>query len=137
MIVSAWNVGDLARMALPPCHLLFQFHVGRGRLSCQLYQRSADAFLGLPFNIASYALLTRMIAQVAELEPGELVHTLGDVHLYRNHVEQARRQLEREPRALPRLTLDPGVDDLFAFRAEHVRLLDYDPHPRIPAPVAV
>jgi thymidylate synthase len=137
MIVSAWNVGDLPAMALPPCHLLFQFHVGRGRLSCQLYQRSADAFLGLPFNIASYALLTCMVAHVSGLAPGDLVHTLGDVHLYSNHVEQARLQLTREPRRLPALELDPGVRDLFAFRAEHVRLAGYDPHPRIAAPVAV
>ena len=137
ILVSAWNVGDLAQMALPPCHLLFQLHVGQGRLSCQLYQRSADAFLGLPFNIASYALLTCMIAQVSGLEPGDFVHTLGDVHLYLNHVDQARVQLSREPRALPRLVLDPSVRDLFAFRYEHVRVVGYEPHPAIPAPVAV
>ncbi|MFN8176948.1 MAG: thymidylate synthase [bacterium] len=137
IVVSAWNVGDLPLMALPPCHLLFQFHVGRGRLSCQLYQRSADVFLGLPFNIASYALLTCMMAQAVDLLPGDLVHTLGDAHLYLNHVEQARLQLSREPRELPRLELDPAVRDLFAFRYEHVRVVGYDPHPAIPAPVAV
>jgi thymidylate synthase len=137
MIVSAWNVGELSRMALPPCHLLFQFHVGRGRLSCHLYQRSADVFLGLPFNIASYALLTCMMAQVSDLAPGDLVHTLGDVHLYANHVEQAQLQLTREPRALPTLSLDPAVRDLFAFRAEHIGVVGYEPHPRIKAPVAV
>ncbi len=137
MIVSAWNVGELSRMALPPCHLLFQFYVGRGQLSCHLYQRSADAFLGLPFNIASYALLTCMIAQVSDLAPGDLVHTLGDVHLYANHVEQARLQLTREPRTLPTLSLDPSVRDLFAFRAEHVEVVGYEPHPKISAPVAV
>ncbi len=137
MIVSAWNVADVPRMALPPCHLLFQFHVGRGRLSCQLYQRSADVFLGVPFNIASYALLTCMMAQVTGLAPGDFVHTFGDVHLYLNHVEQARTQLARAPKALPRLALDPSVTDLLAFREEHVRLLGYEPHPRIAAPVAV
>ena len=137
MIVNAWNVGDLPRMALPPCHLLFQFHVGRGRLSCQWYQRSADVFLGVPFNVASYALLTCMVAQAAGLVPGDFVHTFGDVHLYLNHVEQARIQLTREPRALPTLQLDPSIRDVFAFTADHVKLLGYDPHPRIPAPVAV
>lgn len=137
LIVSAWNVADLPRMALPPCHLLFQFYVAEGRLSCQLYQRSADVFLGVPFNIASYALLTHMVAQVCGLEVGDFVHTFGDVHLYTNHVEQARLQLSREPRPLPALWLDPAVEDLFAFRAEHVRVDGYQPHPRIRAQVAV
>ena len=137
MIVSAWNVGDLPDMALPPCHLLFQFYVAQGRLSCQLYQRSADVFLGVPFNIASYALLTTMIAQVTDLEPGEFIHTLGDAHLYSNHLDQARLQLERPPRALPTLSVDPNVRELEDFRVEHFRLENYDPHPHIPAPVAV
>jgi thymidylate synthase len=136
-VVSAWNVGELERMALPPCHLLFQFYVANGRLSCQLYQRSADVFLGVPFNIASYALLTLMVAQVTGYRPGEFVHTLGDAHLYLNHLEQAELQLEREPRVLPEMALDPSVDDLFAFRYEHFRLEGYDPHPRIAAPIAV
>jgi thymidylate synthase len=136
-LVSAWNVGDLDRMRLPPCHALFQFWVGRGRLSCQLYQRSADVFLGVPFNIASYALLTAMVAQVTGLEPGEFVHTLGDAHLYKNHLEQARRQLAREPRPLPRLELDPEVRELEAFRFEDIAIHGYDPHPAIPAPIAV
>jgi thymidylate synthase len=137
MIVSAWNVGDVPQMALPPCHLLFQFYVANGRLSCQLYQRSADVFLGVPFNIASYALLTMMIAQVTGLEPGEFIHTLGDVHLYGNHLDQARLQLERQPRSLPTLTMDPSIKDLADFRYEHFTLENYDPHPHIPAPVAV
>ncbi|MGE0707062.1 MAG: thymidylate synthase [Planctomycetota bacterium] len=137
LIVSAWNVGELEKMALPPCHLLFQFYVAEGRLSCQLYQRSADVFLGVPFNIASYALLTQMVAQVTGLEPGDFVHTFGDVHLYLNHVEQARLQLTREPRPLPTLQLDPSVTDLFAFRAEHIRVEGYQPHPKIRAQVAV
>ncbi|MCZ6463391.1 MAG: thymidylate synthase [Proteobacteria bacterium] len=137
MVVSAWNVSDLPRMALPPCHLLFQFYVADGRLSCQLYQRSADLFLGVPFNIAEYALLTLMVAQVTELEPGEFVHCLGDAHLYSNHFEQVRRQLARSPRPLPRMRLDPAVKDLFEFRYEHFRLGGYDPHPRIAAPIAV
>ncbi|NJL28086.1 MAG: thymidylate synthase [Thermoanaerobaculia bacterium] len=137
LVVSAWNVADLDKMALQPCHVLFQFYVAEGRLSCHLYQRSADVFLGVPFNIASYALLTRMVAQVCDLVPGELVHSFGDVHLYLNHLEQADAQLEREPRPLPRIELDPGVRGLFDFRPEHVRLLGYDPHPRIPAPIAV
>ena len=137
LIVSAWNVADLPKMALPPCHLLFQFYVAEGRLSCQLYQRSADIFLGVPFNIASYALLTQMIAQSCDLAPGDFVHTLGDAHLYVNHLEQARLQLTREPRPLPRLHLDPSVKSLFDFRFEHIRLEDYDPHPHIAAPVAV
>ena len=137
MIVSAWNVGELDRMALMPCHALFQFYVANGRLSCQLYQRSADIFLGVPFNIASYALLTCMMAQVCNLAPGDFVHTFGDLHLYSNHVEQAREQLARAPRALPRLVLNPDVRSLFDFRFEDIRIVDYDPHPAIRAPVAV
>ncbi len=136
-VVSAWNVADLEQMKLPPCHLLFQFWVGGGRLSCQLYQRSADVFLGVPFNIASYALLTLMFAQVLDLEPGEFVHTFGDAHLYSNHLEQARLQLGREPRALPRLSLDPDVRSLFEFEYEDFLLEGYDPHPSIKAPIAV
>jgi thymidylate synthase len=137
LIVSAWNPADVGKMALPPCHTLFQFYVARGRLSCQLYQRSGDLFLGVPFNIASYALLTAMVAQVCGLQPGEFVHTLGDAHLYLNHVEQATLQLSRAPRPLPRLVLDPSVTDLFAFRYEHITIEGYDPHPGIKAPVAV
>jgi thymidylate synthase len=137
LLVSAWNVGELERMALPPCHALFQFYVARGRLSCHLYQRSADVFLGVPFNIASYALLTAMVARVCDLLVGELVLTFGDAHLYGNHLEQARLQLQREPRPLPRLALDPGVRSLFDFRFEHIALSDYEPHPHIAAPVAV
>jgi thymidylate synthase len=137
MIVSAWNVAELPKMALMPCHALFQFYVANGRLSCQLYQRSADVFLGVPFNIASYALLTMMIAQVCDLQPGDFVHTFGDVHLYNNHFEQARLQLTREPRPLPVMKIDPTVKDLFAFRYEHFSLEGYDPHPAIKAPVAV
>ena len=137
LIVSAWNVADLDRMALPPCHLLFQFYVANGRLSCQLYQRSADIFLGVPFNIASYALLTMMVAQVTGLRPGDFVHTFGDAHLYSNHFEQARLQLSREPRPLPRMRLAPEVKDLAGFRFEHFSLEGYDPHPHIAAPVAV
>jgi len=136
-IVSAWNVSDLPRMALPPCHLLLQFHVGRGRLSCQVYQRSADVFLGVPFNIASYAILTHMIAHATGLAPGDLVHTLGDAHLYLNHVEQARLQLSREPRPLPVLDLSAAPRDLFAIRADDIDVVGYDPHPAIRAPVAV
>jgi len=141
-LVSAWNVADIPQMALAPCHALFQFYVapsdsGPGRLSCQLYQRSADVFLGVPFNIASYALLTRMVAQVTGLEVGELVHTLGDAHLYSNHLEQARLQLTREPRPLPVLRLDPSVTRLDAFDLEHIRLEGYDPHPAIKAAIAV
>ncbi len=136
-VVSAWNVGELDRMALPPCHLLFQFYVADGRLSCQLYQRSADVFLGVPFNIASYALLTMMVAQVCGYRPGDFVHTLGDAHLYLNHLEQADLQLAREPRALPRMQLNADVTDLFAFRYEDFRLEGYEPHPRISAPIAV
>jgi thymidylate synthase len=137
LIVSAWNPADVDKMALPPCHCLFQFYVARGKLSCQLYQRSADVFLGVPFNIASYALLTQMVAQVAGLAPGEFVHTFGDAHLYSNHLEQARLQLARPPRALPRLRLAPGAKDLFAFRYEDFALDGYDPHPHIKAKVAV
>ncbi len=137
LIVSAWNPADVPKMRLPPCHCLFQFYVAGGRLSCQLYQRSADVFLGVPFNIASYALLTLMVAQVTDLEPGEFVHTLGDAHLYANHFEQARLQLTREPRALPTMRLDPAVRDLFAFRYEDFALAGYDPHPHIKALVAV
>jgi thymidylate synthase len=137
LIVSAWNPADVDKMALPPCHCLFQFYVGKGRLSCQLYQRSADVFLGVPFNIASYALLLLMIAQVTGLEPGEFVHTLGDAHLYLNHLEQARTQLSRPPRPLPRMILNPSVSDLFAFRYEDFLLEGYDPHPHIKAKVAV
>ena len=137
LIVSAWNVAELPKMALMPCHALFQFYVANGKLSCQLYQRSADVFLGVPFNIASYALLTMMIAQVCDLEPGDFVHTFGDVHLYNNHFEQAQLQLTREPRLLPVMQIDPSVKDLFAFRYEHFSLEGYDPHPAIKAPVAV
>jgi thymidylate synthase len=136
-IVTAWNPADVDRQALPPCHCLFQLYVADGRLSCQLYQRSADIFLGVPFNIASYALLTHMLAQVTGLEPGEFIHTLGDAHLYVNHIEQAELQLSRAPRKLPRLVLDSAVHDLFAFRYEHVRFEGYDPHPAIKAEVAV
>ena len=137
LIVSAWNVGELEQMALMPCHSLFQFYVAQGRLSCQLYQRSGDIFLGVPFNIASYALLTHMVAQVCDLEVGDFVHTLGDAHLYSNHFEQAREQLARSPRALPQLKLNPEVHDLFAFRFEDIAIEGYDPHPAIKAPVAV
>jgi len=137
IIVSAWNVGEIRNMALPPCHAFFQFYVAEGRLSCQLYQRSADIFLGVPFNIASYALLTLMVAQVTGLKAGDFVHTLGDAHLYSNHLEQVRTQLQREPRSLPAMKINPDVDDLFAFRFEDFELVDYDPHPHIKAPVAV
>ena len=137
IIVSAWNVADIPRMALAPCHAFFQFYVAEGRLSCQLYQRSADVFLGVPFNIASYALLTLMVAQVTGLKPGDFVHTLGDAHLYVNHLEQAREQLTREPRPLPTMRLDPAVKDLFAFRYEDFQVEGYDPHPAIRAPIAV
>jgi len=137
IIVSAWNVADLPRMALLPCHTLFQFYVQGGRLSCQLYQRSGDVFLGVPFNIASYALLTLMMAQVTGLAPGEFIHTLGDAHLYRNHLEQVREQLAREPRPLPRMRLNPEVGELDQFRYEDFSLESYDPHPAIRAPVAV
>ncbi|KST56863.1 thymidylate synthase [Methylobacterium sp. GXS13] len=137
LIVSAWNPADLDRMALAPCHCLFQFYVSDGRLSCQLYQRSADAFLGVPFNIASYALLTHMIAQVTGLGVGDFVHTFGDAHIYRNHLEQTRTLLDRAPRPLPRLALNPEVRDLFAFRYADITIENYDPHPAISAPVAV
>ncbi len=137
MIVSAWNVGELDRMALMPCHTLFQFYVANGRLSCQLYQRSADVFLGVPFNIASYALLVLMMAQVTGLQPGDFVHTFGDAHLYLNHLEQANLQLSREPRALPKMKLNPDVKSLFDFKYEDFQLEGYDPHPAIKAPVAV
>ncbi len=137
LIVTAWNPADVDRMALPPCHCLFQFFVAEGKLSCQLYQRSADTFLGVPFNIASYALLTLMVAQVCDLQPGEFVHSIGDVHLYLNHLEQAQLQLAREPRPLPTLHIDPKVKDIFAFRYEHFQLLNYDPHPHIKAAVSV
>ena len=137
LIVNAWNVGELDKMALPPCHALFQFYVAKGKLSCQLYQRSADVFLGVPFNIVSYALLTMMVAQVTGLEPGEFVHTLGDAHLYQNNVDQARLQLSREPSPLTRIKLNPAVKDLFAFRYEDFTLEGYDPHPAIKAPIAV
>jgi thymidylate synthase len=137
LIVSAWNVADIPRMKLAPCHAFFQFYVAEGRLSLLLYQRSADFFLGVPFNIASYALLTLMVAQACGLRPGELVHTLGDTHLYLNHLEQAREQLTRQPRPLPRMLLNPQVKDLFAFRYEDFTLEGYDPHPAIKAPVAV
>jgi thymidylate synthase len=137
MLVSAWNVADLPKMALMPCHALFQFYVADGKLSCQLYQRSADVFLGVPFNIASYALLTMMIAQVCGFKAHEFIHTFGDTHLYLNHLEQAREQLTRAPRPLPRMRLNPAVTNLFEFRYEDFELLDYDPHPAIKAPIAV
>ena len=137
MLVSAWNVAEVDSMALPPCHCLFQFYVAEGKLSCQLYQRSADTFLGVPFNIASYALLTMMIAQVCGLEPGEFIHTTGDTHLYLNHLEQAALQLSREPRPLPRMMINPDVKDIFSFKYEDFTLEGYDPWPAIKAPVAV
>jgi thymidylate synthase len=137
LIVSAWNVGELEHMALPPCHSLFQFFVQDGELSCQLYQRSADLFLGVPFNIASYALLTMMVAQVCDLKPGTFVHTFGDLHLYSNHIEQAKLQLTREPRPLPQIKLNPAVKNIHDFKYEDFRLENYDPHPGIKAPIAV
>jgi thymidylate synthase len=137
LIVSAWNVAEIPKMKLPPCHAFFQFYVADGRLSCQLYQRSADLFLGVPFNIASYALLTMMVAQVTGLKPGEFVHTLGDAHLYLNHLEQTREQLSREPRALPKMRINPAVQSIFDFKYEDFTLEGYDPHPAIKAPVAV
>ncbi|MGH8773228.1 MAG: thymidylate synthase, partial [Burkholderiales bacterium] len=137
LIVSAWNVADIPKMALAPCHAFFQFYVAEGKLSCQLYQRSADVFLGVPFNIASYSLLTLMVAQVCKLKLGEFVHTFGDVHLYLNHLEQAREQLRREPKALPTMKLNPAVKNLFEFRYGDFTLQRYEPHPLIKAPVAV
>lgn len=137
LIVSAWNVADLPKMALPPCHAFFQFYVAEGRLSCQLYQRSADVFLGVPFNIASYALLLSMVAHVTDLQPGEFIHTFGDVHLYKNHLEQAQLQLTREPRPLPTLSIRRKVDSIFDFHADDFVIENYDPHPHIKAPVAV
>ena len=137
LIVSAWNPAQVEQMALPPCHCLFQFYVARGRLSCQLYQRSADIFLGVPFNIASYALLTLMLAQVTGLQAGEFIHTFGDAHLYANHMDQVEQQLARAPRPLPRMQINPAVDDIFAFRFQDFELVGYDPHPHIKAPVAV
>jgi len=137
LIVSAWNVGEIEHMALPPCHAFFQFYVADGKLSCQLYQRSADIFLGVPFNIASYALLTMMVAQVCGLQAGDFVHTLGDAHLYNNHLEQTRLQLSREPRPLPSMKLNPKVSDIFDFTFEDFTLENYDPHPHIKAPVAI
>jgi thymidylate synthase len=137
IIVSAWNVGEIEHMALPPCHAFFQFYVADGKLSCQLYQRSADIFLGVPFNIASYALLTMMVAQVCGLEPGDFVHTFGDAHLYLNHLEQTELQLSREPRPLPKMKINPAVNNIFDFKFEDFELLDYHPHPHIKAPVAV
>ena len=137
LIVSAWNVGELDKMALMPCHALFQFYVAEGRLSCQLYQRSADLFIGVPFNISSYALLTMMVAQVCELEPGEFVHTFGDLHLYSNHLEQAQLQLTRQPRPLPVMKINPAVRSIHDFKFEDFELTGYDPHPHIKAPVAV
>ena len=136
-IVTAWNPADVPKMKLPPCHAFFQFYVANGELSCQLYQRSADIFLGVPFNIASYSLLTLMMAQVCGFKPGEFVHTLGDAHVYLNHLEQAREQLSRTPRELPRMRLNPTVRDIFAFRYEDFALEGYDPHPAIKAPIAV
>jgi len=137
LLVSAWNPAEADRMALPPCHTLFQFYVYDGRLSCQLYQRSADIFLGVPFNIASYALLTHMMAQATGLQPWEFVHTFGDAHLYLNHLEQAREQLGRDPRPLPQIRINPAVDSIFEFQYPDFELLNYDPHPHIKAPVSV
>jgi thymidylate synthase len=137
LIVSAWNVSDVENMALPPCHTLFQFYVLNGKLSCQLYQRSADIFLGVPFNIASYALLTMMVAHVCDLEPGDFIHTFGDAHLYSNHLEQAKEQLTRTTRPLPTMKIDSSIKDIFGFKYEHFELEDYDPAPHIKAPVAV
>lgn len=137
LIVSAWNVAYVDEMALPPCHTMFQFYVAEGKLSCQLYQRSADTFLGVPFNIASYALLTMMVAQVCDLEPGEFIHTLGDAHLYNNHLEQAQLQLTRDLRALPQMKINPNVKDLFGFTIDDFELVNYDPHPHIKGAVAV
>lgn len=137
LLVSAWNVADVDNMALPPCHTMFQFYVANGKLSCQLYQRSADTFLGVPFNIASYALLTMMLAQVCDLEPGEFVHTFGDAHIYSNHMEQVQLQLSRDPRPLPTMKINPNVKDIFEFKYEDFELINYDPHPHIKGEVAV
>ena len=137
LIVSAWNVAEVDKMALPPCHCLFQFYVADGKLSCQLYQRSCDTFLGVPFNIASYALLTMMVAQVCDLEPGDFVHTFGDLHIYKNHFDQVKEQLSREPRALPKMKINPAVKDIFGFKYEDFELTNYNPHPSIKAPIAV
>lgn len=137
LLVNAWNVGEIDKMALPPCHCLFQFYVANGKLSCQLYQRSADVFLGVPFNIASYALLTYMVAHVCGLEPGEFIHTFGDVHIYQNHLEQVKLQMSREPRVLPKLTINPEVNDIFNFKYEDFTLENYDPHPHIKGVVSV
>ncbi|MDR0983019.1 MAG: thymidylate synthase [Culturomica sp.] len=137
LIVSAWNAGDIENMALPPCHAMFQFYVADGKLSCQLYQRSADIFLGVPFNIASYALLTMMVAQVCELQAGEFVHSFGDAHIYLNHVEQVKLQLEREPRQLPKMQINPKVKDIFEFEYEDFQLVDYNPHPHIKGAISV
>ena len=137
MIVSAWNVGELSKMKLPPCHVFFQYYVANGKLSCQLYQRSADIFLGVPFNIASYALLTLMVAQCCNLEPGDFIHTIGDAHLYLNHLDQAQEQLSRKPRKLPSMRLSPAIKDIFAFKFTDFILEDYNPHPMIKAPIAV
>ena len=137
LLVNAWNVGMIDKMALPPCHILFQFYVANGKLSCQLYQRSADLFLGVPFNIASYALLTMMVAQVCDLQPGEFIHTFGDVHIYNNHFEQVKLQLSRDPKPLPTLTINPEVKDIFSFRYEDFTITGYDPHPAIKGSVAV
>ncbi|MFZ1711830.1 MAG: thymidylate synthase [Nitrosomonas sp.] len=137
LLVCAWNVGDLDKMRLAPCHVIFQFYVADGRLSCQLYQRSADIFLGVPFNIASYSLLTMMVAQCCGLQPGEFIHTFGDAHLYLNHLDQAHEQLRREPKTLPTMTLNPDITNIFAFNYDDFTLHHYDPHPAIPAPVAV
>ena len=137
LIVSAWNVGEISNMALPPCHAFFQFYVAKGKLSCQLYQRSADVFLGVPFNIASYALLTMMVAQVCDLELGDFVHTFGDAHLYANHMEQTKLQLSRAPRPLPKMKINPAVKNIFDFKYEDFELMNYDPHPHISAPVAI
>jgi thymidylate synthase len=137
LLISAWNVGEIQKMALPPCHVMFQFYVAGGRLSCQLYQRSCDIFLGVPFNIASYALLTMMIAQVTGLEQGEFIHTLGDAHIYLNHIEQVKLQLSREPYPLPRMEINPSVKDIFKFRFEDFKLTDYVSHPGIKGDISV
>lgn len=137
LIVNAWNVGDLDKMALPPCHLMFQFYVNNGKLSCQLYQRSADSFLGVPFNIASYSLLTMMVAQVTGLEPGEFIHTIGDAHIYSNHLEQVKLQLERETKELPQIKINPNVKSIFDFKYEDFEVVNYNPHPHIPGKVSI